>query len=63
MTPELAVKIDAALAQHPLDGTWEALCVAAVRLGTAVAAFDRARADYVAAHAIERREAQTRRDQ
>lgn len=52
MTPELAAKVDAALAQHPQDGTWEALCIAAVRLGTAVAAFDRARTEYIAARGL-----------
>lgn len=52
MTPDLAVKVDQALAQHPQDGTWEALCIAAVRLGTAVAAFDRARSAYIAARAL-----------
>jgi hypothetical protein len=47
VSPNVAEKVDAALAHHPQDGTWEALCIAAVRLGAAVAGFDRARAEYI----------------
>jgi hypothetical protein len=47
LSPELAEKIEAALAVHPGEGSWEALCVAAVRMATAVAAFDAARAAYI----------------
>lgn len=63
MTPDLAAKFDAALDQHPQDGTWEALCIATVRMAVAVAAFDRARADYIAARKVAPEGAQKRREQ
>lgn len=63
MTPDLAAAVDAALDQHPADGTWEALCVAAVRLGAAVAGFDRARSDYIVARKVAPEGARNRRDE